>query len=46
MERTLMECSPWGHKQSDMTEQLSTALAFHYTDIPQFVLIELIPVFH
>ena len=24
-QRSLMGCSPWSHKQSDMTEQLSTA---------------------
>ena len=24
-QRSLVGCSPWGHKESDMTEQLSTA---------------------
>ena len=24
-QRSLVDCSPWGHKVSDMTEQLSTA---------------------
>ena len=24
-ERSLVGCSPWGHKESDMTERLSTA---------------------
>ena len=24
-QRSLAVCSPWGHKESDMTEQLSTA---------------------
>ena len=24
-QRTLVGCSPWGHKESDMTDELSTA---------------------
>ena len=31
-QRSLVGCSPWGHKESDTTERLSTAREFLKTD--------------
>ena len=34
-QRSLLGCSPWGHKESDMAEQLSTAHTAQ--DMPEWI---------
>ena len=39
-QRSLVFCSPWGHKESDMTEQLNQTELMHSSAVLEFVILK------